>query len=80
MRIGIAGCGVAARIHLEERFDSHRRDIPLPPSTDTIDGDFIAAVKNERQLCCPADQALDTVRLLEAIARAAATRQVVRLI
>jgi hypothetical protein len=52
----------------------------LPPSTDTIDGDFIAALKNERQLCCPADQALDTVRLLEAIARAAATRQVVRLI
>src|SRR5262249_43527272 len=64
----------------EDRSDTPRPDVPLPPPTQTIDGDFIAALRNESPLCCPADQALDTVRLLEAIARSAATRQVVRLI
>jgi predicted dehydrogenase len=64
----------------EERPDSPRRDVPLPPPTRTIDGDFIAALNNLAPLCCPADQALDTVRLLEAIARSAATRQVVKLV
>jgi predicted dehydrogenase len=64
----------------EERPDSPRRDVPLPPPTRTIDGDFVAALSDLAPLCCPADQALDTVRLLEAIARSAATRQVVRLV
>jgi predicted dehydrogenase len=64
----------------EERPDSPRRDVPLPPPSRTIDGDFVAALRDLAPLSCPADQALDTVRLLEAIARSAATRQVVRLI
>ncbi len=64
----------------EERPDSPRRDVPLPPPTRTIDGNFVAALQDLDPLCCPADQALDTVRLLEAIARSATTRQVVRLI
>jgi predicted dehydrogenase len=63
-----------------ERPDGHRSEVPLPPPTRTIDGDFVAALRDLAPLCCPADQALDTVRLLEAIARSATTRQVVRLI
>ena len=53
---------------------------PCRPASQTIDGNFVAALANGAPLCCPADQALDTVRLLEAIARSAATGQVVRLI
>jgi predicted dehydrogenase len=64
----------------EERFDTPRRDVALPLSCETIDGNFVAAIANGSSLCCPADQAIDSVRLLEAIARSAATRQVVRLI
>ncbi len=54
--------------------------VPLPAPSQTIDGNFVAAIAERLALCCPADQALDTVRLLEAIARSAATGQVVRLI
>ena len=53
--------------------------VPLPETSETIDGNFVAAITSDTPLCCPADQALDTVRLLEAIARSAATGQVVRL-
>ncbi len=53
--------------------------VSLPESTETIDGNFVSALLADAPLCCPADQALDTVRLLEAIARSAATGQVVRL-
>jgi predicted dehydrogenase len=65
---------------VEERFGSPPQDVSLAAPTQTIDGDFIAALRDETPLCCPADQALDTVRLLEAIARSAATRAIVRLI
>jgi len=64
----------------EERFGAPRQDIPLPAASRTIDGDFVAALRDQTPLCCPADQALDTVRLLEAMARSATTRQVVRLV
>jgi predicted dehydrogenase len=64
----------------EERFGSPRQDIALPAPTQTIDGDFVAALREQTPLCCPAEQALDTVRLLEAIGRSATTHQVVRLI
>ena len=63
-----------------ERPGSARQELALPPPDRTIDGDFVAAVRGAGPLCCPGEQALDTVRLLEAIARSAATRQVVRLI
>jgi predicted dehydrogenase len=64
----------------EELNDSPGRDVALPLASQTIDGNFVAALTNGSPLCCPADQALDTVRLLEAIARSAATGQIVRLI
>lgn len=64
----------------EERLGTPRRDVALSLSTETIDGNFVAALTSESPLCCPADQALDTVRLLEAIGRSATTRQIVRLI
>jgi predicted dehydrogenase len=67
----------------EETADGTRRAVSLvesdPDTAGGIDGDFVSAVVSETPLCCPADQALDTVRLLEAISRSAATGQVVRL-
>ncbi len=78
--------GEMGRLHVtdqtleEERCDSSRREVALPVASQTIDGNFVAALANGSHLCCPADQALDTVRLLEAIARSAATGQIVRLI
>jgi predicted dehydrogenase len=53
--------------------------VPLPDVSGSIDGNFVAAVLGDVPLCCPADEALATVRLLEAVARSAATGQVVRL-
>ena len=55
------------------------RVVPLPEATETIDGNFVSALAEGTPLCCSAEEALDTVRLLEAIARSAATGQVVRL-
>lgn len=63
----------------EESEGVPRRDVPLPEATETIDGDFVSALAVGTPLCCPAEQALDTVRLLEAIARSAATGQIVYL-
>lgn len=56
----------------------HMVSLPAEPS-ESVDDNFVAAVVADAPLCCPADQALDTVRLLEAITRSAATGQVVRL-
>ena len=55
------------------------RAVDLPETDESIDGNFVSAVRDGTPLVCPADQALDTVRLLEAIARSAATGRVVRL-
>jgi predicted dehydrogenase len=63
----------------EERSDTARREIPLHQYHSSIDGNFVAALRTGSPLCCPAEEALDTVRLLEAIARSAATGQIVRL-
>jgi len=63
----------------EQHGDAPARAVPLPESAATIDGDFVSALAAGTPLCCPAEEALDTVRLLEAIARSAATGQVVRL-
>jgi predicted dehydrogenase len=63
----------------EELGDGGREAVTLPEPSQSIDGNFVAAVVKDEPLCCPADQAVDTVRLLEAIARSAATGQVVRL-
>ena len=55
-------------------------EVATPPAPiETIDSNFAAAIRGDAPLCCPAEEALGTVRLLEAIARSAATGQVVRL-
>jgi predicted dehydrogenase len=64
----------------QELLDSPLQEVVLPPSDQTIDGNFVAALTEETPLCCTADQAIDTVRLLEAIGRSATTGQIVRLI
>jgi predicted dehydrogenase len=64
---------------VEERGTAAPQVLSLPDPAETIDGNFVAAIVAGGPLCCPADQALDTVRLLEALGRSAATGQVVRL-
>jgi predicted dehydrogenase len=64
----------------EERADGLRNEIALPGAGETIDGNFVAALSSGSPLCCPAEEAVETVRLLEAIGRSAATGQFVRLI
>lgn len=59
--------------------DQAEEVVALPEPGETIDGDFVAAVAGLRAPCCPAEEALDTVRLLEAIARSGTSGQVVRL-
>ena len=52
--------------------------LAVAQTATSIDGDFIAAIREDRPPCCPADQALDTVRLTEAIGRSVASGQLVR--
>lgn len=63
----------------EQGPDGIDRAVPLPEATESIDGNFVAAVLRGAPLCCPAEGVLETVRLLEAVARSAATGQAVRL-
>jgi predicted dehydrogenase len=77
---GEGGLLRATDLALEEQpADGPRRAVPLPEPSETIDGNFVSAVVADTPLCCPAEQALDTVRLLEAIVRSALTGQVARL-
>jgi predicted dehydrogenase len=66
-------------LELGDETGTSDRRIALPEQPESIDGNFVAALTRGAALCCPADQALDTVRLLEAVARSAATGQCVRL-
>lgn len=59
--------------------DGAEENVVLSQDTETIDGDFVAAIAEKRPPCCPAEETLGTVRLLEAIARSATSGQVVRL-
>jgi predicted dehydrogenase len=63
----------------EEPGDGPPRPIPLPEASGNIDANFVAAILGDGTPCCPADQALDSVRLLEAIARSATIGQFVGL-
>ncbi|ODT99515.1 MAG: oxidoreductase [Planctomycetes bacterium SCN 63-9] len=56
------------------------RAITLPGPSESIDSNFVSALTSDSALCCPADQALDTVRLLEAIMRSASTGQILKVI
>jgi predicted dehydrogenase len=77
--------GEQGRLHvsesslLEERGTASPQTLSLPDPAETIDSNFVAAIVANQPLCCPAEQALDTVRLLEAVTRSAATGQVVRM-
>ncbi len=50
----------------------------LPAPAESIDANFVAAIREDRPLCCPAEDALGTIRLLEAIIRSAGAGQSVR--
>lgn len=63
----------------EDRANQPGRLQSLGEPAESIDGDFVAAVREGRPPRCPADQALETVRLQDAVARSAASGQVVRL-
>jgi predicted dehydrogenase len=63
----------------EESDDAISWAPPAPEAAEGIVANFAAAILAGAPLCCPADQALDTVRLVEAITRSASTGQVVRL-
>ncbi|WP_169975318.1 Gfo/Idh/MocA family protein [Tautonia rosea] len=55
------------------------QDLPLRSNQTSIDGDFINAIRSGSPPCCSAEQAIETVRLQEAIARSAASGQIIRL-
>ena len=63
----------------EESVDAIAWAPPSSEAAEGIDANFAAAILGGAPLCCPADEALDTVRLVEAITRSASTGQVVRL-
>jgi predicted dehydrogenase len=62
-----------------EEGDGQAVAIALPERPESIDANFVASVLDGSSLCCPAEQALDSVRLLEAIARSATIGQFVGL-
>jgi predicted dehydrogenase len=67
--------------HLEsEGEDGSVHAVPLSSQAESIDGDFVTALLRGSSPCCPADEALDTVRLIEAISRSAATGNLVRVL
>jgi predicted dehydrogenase len=63
----------------EETVETPWHVVTLPEATGSIDADFVSALLADTTLCCPAEEALDTVRLLEAMARSAVSGQIVRL-
>jgi predicted dehydrogenase len=78
--------GELGRMHATDlTFEEEPRDqppcqVPLPAPSMTSEGNFVAAITGLAQPTCPAAEALETVRLLDAIARSAATGQIVRLV
>jgi predicted dehydrogenase len=62
-----------------EEGDGEARPVPLPETDENLDANFVAAILEGSPLCCPASEALDAVRVLEAIARSAAIGQFVGL-
>ena len=77
---GEAGQIRVTDVNLEQQLpNSSTERVGLSESLGNIDSDFVSAVLDGTPLSCPAEEALDTVRLLEAIARSATTRQIVPL-
>jgi predicted dehydrogenase len=73
-RLRVTDCSL-----IEEAAGALDRVVPLDEVSESIDANFVAAIRTDSPLCCPAEEALDTVRLLEAVSRSAATGQLVRL-
>lgn len=73
--------GETGRLHATDRqlSEADGQLVALPAAGPSIDANFVAAVLRDEPLCCPAESALETVKLLEAIARSAVTGGVVRL-
>jgi predicted dehydrogenase len=63
----------------EQHSDEAARLIPLPAASPSIEGDFVAGIAGLAQPSCSAREALESVRVLDAIARSAATGEIVRL-
>ena len=59
--------------------DDDARPIPLPENDLNLDANFVDAIREGSQLSCPASEALNAVRVLEAISRSAAIGQFVGL-
>jgi predicted dehydrogenase len=59
--------------------DGPERDVPVPDPGPSIDANFVAATRGQAEPCCPAEAAIDAVRLLEALGRSAATGQMIRM-
>jgi predicted dehydrogenase len=64
---------------VEEIGEGPELAVPLTEAPARIEADFVAALRGDGPLCCPAEEALATVRLQEAMARSAAIGQLVRL-
>lgn len=62
---------------VEELDGAPARPVALPQVSESVDGNFVAAVVSNAPLCCPAAEAVDTVRLLDAITRSAASGETV---
>ena len=60
--------------------DNMPQPVALPDQKESIDSNFVGSLMRETPLCCPAVEALETVRLIEAVARSAAIGQLVRLV
>jgi predicted dehydrogenase len=71
--------GTTRRSLTLEEGDGETRSIPLEESVVDVEADFVAAIRAGVPPRCPAEEALDAVRLLEAIARSAAIGQFVGL-
>jgi predicted dehydrogenase len=59
--------------------DGPTEPVMISEPNENIDGNFIAAIRDNSPICCTGEAALETVRLLEAVTRSAATGQVVKL-
>ena len=66
-------------LELSDQTKGRWGEASLPGPSESIDGNFVAALNRGLPLCCSAEEALNTVRLLEAIGRSATTGQRVRL-
>jgi predicted dehydrogenase len=66
-------------LELDDASGMSRFPVTLTEPKASIDEDFVASVLRATAPCCPAEEALETVRLLEAIGRSAATGKAVRI-